>query len=313
MGVAIIDRDITLATFTIDLPDGDYLFEPTAFDTQFPGALAPQIDGELIGSPTPYSFGQAVTTTVAVTSRNGKASVSFVGGRDGIGNCLLSSLRIAPASTDPSRWRAAKDAADAYRKRIQELKAAKLTRREKQRAAYSPITIADQRLPRQTIDLSGKWLFQPANDADPQATYDPRASDAAWHTMNVPEFWKPIEWWIYMAGPGTSHNFLRKEIERCDGFTFDYKATNSGWYRQWIEVPASMKGRRLVLRFEAVASVAKVYWNGQPVGSHIGMFGPFECEVTPEVQFGGKNLLAVYVSSGRTEPKDGARSRWLSR
>lgn len=307
MGIAILERNITLATFTLDLPNGDYLFDATAYDSDYPGVLAPQIDGGLIANPVPYSIGQTVTVTVPVTSRNGKAAVTFLGGRDGIGNCLLSSIRITPASSDPGKWHTAKEAADAYRKRISDMKSARAARRLSRREAYQAVVVSDQRLPRQAIDLSGTWLFDPTSDVKPESAYDPKADDSSWHTMNVPEFWKPIEWWIYMAGNGTSHNFLRKEIERCENLTFDYN-TAAGWYRQWIDIPESMRGRRLVLRFDAVASVAQVYWNGKQIGSHIGMFGPFECEATPNVTFGGKNLLSVYVSSGATEAKQNGPS-----
>ena len=301
MGVSILDRDVSLATFSVDLPDGNYLFEAAASDSQYAGGIAVQIDGEFIAAPMPFSVGQRVTMTAPVTSSGGRASIAIVGGREAIGNCLLNSIRITPASADPDKWHAVKSATDAYRKRISDAKATKLAKREKQRAAYKPVTISDQRLPRQTIDLSGSWLFQPIKDATTTLARDPNSSDSSWHTMRVPEFWKPIEWWIYMSGPNTSHNFLRNEVERCQELTFDYATTNSGWYRQWIEIPASMRGRRLVLHFDAVASVAQVYWNGKEVGSHIGMFGPFECEVTPNVRFGEKNLLTVMVSSGRTE------------
>ena len=299
-GIALLDTGISKATFTIDLPDGDYLFEVTARDTNFAGTLAPQIDGEFIADPVRYTTDKPATVTAPVTSSNGKAAISFVGGRDGVGNCLLSSIRIIPASADMGKWCAAKDAANAYRKRMSDLIAERAAKRARQRAAYRPVAIRDQRLPRQIIDLSGKWLFAPSGETkQPTAAYDPRAGDMGWHVMSVPEFWKPIEWWIYTAGAGTSHNFYRKEIERCQDLSFDYKSCNAGWYRQWIEVPASMRGRRFVLRFDAVASVAQFYWNGKLVGSHIGMFGPFECEVTPNVRFGEKNLLAVMVSSGR--------------
>ena len=301
-GVALLDTAISRATFTINLPDGDYLFNMTAFDTDYAGALAVVLDGEPAAAPIPYAAGQSATLAVPVTSRNGKASITFEGGRGGMGNCLLSSIGIASASADPAKWRAAKDASDAYRRQARAERTQKLERRVKAREAYRDAAISDQRVPRQVIDLSGKWLFSPTSELkQANAGPDPTQSDGFWHVMNVPEFWKPIEWWIYMAGNGTSHNFYRDEIQRCQELTFDYKITNSGWYRQWIDVPASMKGRRLVLRFDAVASVAQVCWNGKPVGSHIGMFGPFECEVTPAVKFGEKNLLAVFVSSGRSD------------
>ena len=302
-GIALLDSGISQATFTINLPDGDYLVTVTASDTQYAGTLAVVLDGELAAVPMPYAAGQSATLAVPVKSASDKASITFVGGREGVGNCLLSSIRIIPALAEPDKWRAANNAVDAYRERVRSEREEKAARKRKARQAYTSLTVTDSRAPRQVVDLGGKWLFSPTSDLKQAETGpNPSQNDGSWHVMNVPEFWKPIEWWIYFAGAATSHDFYRDEIDRCDQLTFDYKTTGSGWYRHWIDVPASMKGRRFVLRFDAVASVAQVCWNGEPVGSHVGMFGPFECEVTPRVRFGERNLLAVYVSSGRLDP-----------
>ena len=306
-GVALIDRDITQATFTIDLPDGDYLFDILAGDTMFTGGLSVILDGERAADPLTHPAGQSIRLTVPVTSSNGKASITFEGGQNGTRNSMIRSITITPASADPTKWAAARQVLSDYRKRAKQLRAERAALLVKRRAAYRAVSIRDERKPRQTIDLSGKWLFCPAKDAG-DAPPSALSSDKDWHVMNVPDFWKPIEWWIYMEGYGTSHDFYRKEVDRCRALSFDYAGTNAGWYRQCVEVPKSMRGRRLTLRFDAVASVAEVYWNGKSVGSHVGMFGPFECEVTPHVKYGAKNLLTVFVSAGRVDPEMAKRS-----
>mgnify|MGYP005840648851 CR=1 FL=1 len=171
-----------------------------------------------------------------------------------------------------------------------------------ERASYTPLVLPSFSSPRLTWNLCGKWLFMPATDLGGSSSASaPAADDNLWHMINVPDFWQPIEWWLFTRTAGASHNFCRREVERCDRYTFDYASTESAWYRLWVQVPDSYRGKRLVVRFDAVASVASVYWNGKHVGSHAGMFGPFECEVTQHVRFGRRNLLAVFVSSGRAD------------
>ncbi|MDQ3082962.1 MAG: hypothetical protein M3R07_12200, partial [Gemmatimonadota bacterium] len=127
--------------------------------------------------------------------------------------------------------------------------------------------------------------------------------DENWHVLAVPQFWNEIEWWIYYKNRGTSHNFSQLERERCRAFTFDYQKTNAGWYRQWIDVPKSYAGKRVVVQFDAVASAADVFWNGQRIGGRVGMFSPFECEATAHVRPGERNLLSVYVAAIGHNPK----------
>ncbi len=301
-GVALIDRDITRATFTVDIADGDYVFEITLGDSQFYSGGLVLVDGDPSAEPLALAAGKTAVVLVPVASRGGKAAIAFEGGLNSVRNAFIRSIVITPASADPARFARVQETVRDYQQQVRQARADRIARTAKQRAAYKPFQITDQRKPRQTLDLSGKWLFSPISEAGnaPQALQSP---DKDWHVMHVPDFWKPIEWWIYMEGNGTSQNFYRKELDRCKALTFDYKTTSAGWYRQWIEVPASMRGRRLVVRFDAAATIAEVYWNGKRVGSHIGMFGPFECEVTPNVEFGAKNLLAVFVSAGQVDPK----------
>ncbi len=302
-GVALIDRSISQAAFTIDLPDGDYIFTVKAGDSGFAAGLAIVLNGAFALPPVQLRSGESVTQEVPVTSKDGRATITFIGGQQGRPNSMINSLTITPASADPAKFGQISETVAAYQKAARVSIEEKQSKRLWQRSGYKPIALQTANIPRQTVSLAGKWLFMPSQDLGNASGADPKADDKSWHVLGVPQFWNPIEWWIYTSVNGTSHNYIRKEIERCEQFTFDYGSTSSGWYRQWIDVPASMSGKRLVLKFDAVASMAQVYWNGKPVRSHIGMFGPFECEVTPYVRFGERNLLAVMVASSKTDPQ----------
>ena len=115
------------------------------------------------------------------------------------------------------------------------------------------------------INLDGTWRFQPDPDPD---FYQADFSDSGWKDIKVPSHWM-------MEG-------------------FDSK-TGTGGYRRHLQIPASFRGRRIKLLFDAVYSGADVWLNGQRIGSHEGGFSPFELDVTAAAHLGGDNLLAVLV------------------
>ena len=146
--------------------------------------------------------------------------------------------------------------------------------------------------------LDGLWSFHPEHTLAPAVRpQDPALRDDAWPEIDVPNFWRPNEYWLWTGQHKASQDYWRGEMERVGRYRFDYSATRAGWYRKWVDLPASTQGQRIFLRFWAVAQVAQVWWNGQPVGSHLGMFGPFECEATAAAR-PGRNLLTVFVAGG---------------
>lgn len=172
--------------------------------------------------------------------------------------------------------------------------------RKQQRATYKPVNITAIGSQRTQISLDGKWLFSPDYETDDNEAISPTTGDNNWHVMHVPDFWNPIRVWLhgekYNSGSkGVADNYYQKETDRCEGYTFDYKKTNIGWYRQWIQLPQNIKGKHLELSFDAVSKVAEVWVNGKNAGSHIGMFGDFKLDVTSLLK-PGKNLIAVKVA-----------------
>lgn len=174
--------------------------------------------------------------------------------------------------------------------------------RKKERSLYSEIRVVSLNANRNEIPLNGNWLFCPDYEIKKNSdAVSPESSDQSWHIMHVPDFWNPTRIWLYgerynTASKGVSDNYYQKEIDRCSNYTFDYKKTNIGWYRQWIHLPKSafISGKHTELVFDAVSKVAEVWVNGIKAGSHIGMFGTFSIDVTPYLHE-GKNLLAIKV------------------
>ena len=62
------------------------------------------------------------------------------------------------------------------------------------------------------------------------------------------------------------------------------------WYRRSFEIPETMAGRRILLRFGAVDFEARVYVNGELAGTHRGGYTPFCLDITPLLKEGENDL-----------------------
>lgn len=95
---------------------------------------------------------------------------------------------------------------------------------------------------RREISLNGVWLFQTNN-----------APAERWKEVQVPSSFQSHE--------GTEFHGI-------------------GWYRRKVAVPPVPAGKRLLLHFQAAATEAEVWWNGERLGTHIGGWTPFRFDVT---------------------------------
>lgn len=78
------------------------------------------------------------------------------------------------------------------------------------------------------------------------------------------------------------------------------------WYRRTLEIPETMKGKNILLHFDAVDWESIVYVNGIKVGSHTGGFDPFYFDITPALKEDGDQELVVYIydsTGGEGQPK----------
>lgn len=66
-------------------------------------------------------------------------------------------------------------------------------------------------------------------------------------------------------------------------------------YRREFDVPAEWAGAEIHLRFGAVSYYAEVFVNDIPVGTHEGLWTPFECDATQAIKAGEANRVEVRV------------------
>lgn len=110
-------------------------------------------------------------------------------------------------------------------------------------SALSPATTPA----RQVISLNGDWLFQRES-----ATND---------SINA-ESWKAIQ--------------VPSSFEQHEGVEFN----GVGLYRKSVPAFDLPPGKRALLHFQAAATTAEVWWDGEKLGSHVGGWTPFRFDIT---------------------------------
>jgi beta-galactosidase len=136
--------------------------------------------------------------------------------------------------------------------------------------------------------LNGTWDFMPT-------TGEPTAPPTSGSWADIPV---PAEWNMTSGVFATSWNAY-------DLFETppDYDDVDVAWYRRTVTVPNTQRGRRIVLRFEAVNFEATVFYNGVQVAKHSEGLLPFEVDVTDQVVFGRTDTVHVLVRSGNVAAK----------
>jgi len=86
------------------------------------------------------------------------------------------------------------------------------------------------------------------------------------------------------------------------------------WWWCALDIPASFRGKRILLRIRGARQRAEVYLNQKLVGYSILEELPFECDVTAAAQPGETNQLAIRITNpgGRLDWVDGGRITWGS-
>ena len=139
----------------------------------------------------------------------------------------------------------------------------------------------------QLFDADWKFFL----GAHPEAA-SPNFDDSNWRSLDLPHDWS-IEGKIEQTNPM--------------GGAGGYFPAGEGWYRKTFEVPTNNKGKRTTICFDGVYMNAEVYINGHSLGLHPYGFTAFNLDLTPYLDYGKKNTLAVHVDNSKQ-----INCRWYS-
>lgn len=150
-------------------------------------------------------------------------------------------------------------------------------------------TVAGICQPRSRVDFDKGWRF---NLGDTPGAESTGMDDAGWRSLNLPHDWS-------IEGEFKKDNPATPEGGALPG--------GIGWYRKTFTVPATSKGKLIYIDFDGVYQKSTVWVNGHQLGFRPNGYISFRYELTPYLNFGGKNVIAVKVDNS-AQPN----SRWYS-
>ena len=123
---------------------------------------------------------------------------------------------------------------------------------------------------------------------EPEDIQNPGTNDVAWRKLDLPHDWA-------IEGP------FRIELA---GVTGKLPFKGIGWYRKHFTLPSEDSGKQIYIDFDGAMAYAQLWLNGQYIGTWPYGYASFRMDLTPYLQFGKENILAVMLN---TEKWD---SRW---
>ncbi len=142
----------------------------------------------------------------------------------------------------------------------------------------------------QKLNFNLDWKFIQENPSNAQKA---NFNDSEWKLVSTPHTYNDIDTYDDFSPLG-----IVGEIDQWGGKT---------WYRKTFTVPNSWKDKNVIIEFESVRQVAKVFCNGILVGECENGFIPFGADITQHLKYGEKNVIAVscdntFVKDTEAEP-----------
>jgi beta-galactosidase len=149
------------------------------------------------------------------------------------------------------------------------------------RAAVAVTIPAGQRV----LNFDADWRFF---KGESQGAEQPGFDDARWRALRLPHDWAIEGQFDPAQNPHTGA----------------LPIFGTGWYRKSFTLPGNARGRQFQVQFDGAMSNARVWLNGRELGHRPYGYISFAFDLTPYLNFGGENVLAV-----RLTPEDRS-SRW---
>ena len=128
---------------------------------------------------------------------------------------------------------------------------------------------------REKLNIDFDWRFTLSDDV---SYSHPDYDDAAWQQVQLPHDWS-----------------ITMPFDERQGGQHAHLPGGTGWYRRTIDIPANLKGRRIGILFDGIFHQSDVYLNGHHLGFRPYGFGYIDYDLTPYINYGGQNTIAVRV------------------
>jgi beta-galactosidase len=140
---------------------------------------------------------------------------------------------------------------------------------------------------KQLFDYDWKFFLGDASEAKSM-----EFNDESWRKLDLPHDWS-IEGKIHPKNP----------TKGAEG----YFPAGIGWYRKTFQAPDAWKAEKIAIYFEGIYMNSEVFINGKSLGIHPYGYTSFSYDLTPYLNFGKANVIAVRVDNSQQ-----VNSRWYS-
>jgi beta-galactosidase len=155
---------------------------------------------------------------------------------------------------------------------------------------------------RERLSLDQGWLFHrgdvpmPAVKGHGMSYHNGKANgtwgaaaadfdDSGWRRLDLPHDW-----------------VVENPFDRNENASQGYRARGMGWYRRYLQLPESDRGRHIELQFDAIATHSTVWVNGIVVDRNWSGYNGRSIDITPYVRYGADvNTIAVRVDANAME------------
>ena len=149
-------------------------------------------------------------------------------------------------------------------------------------ALFLMVVLTELSAQRDVEQFTTDWKFHLLKDGQKDdGFYKKDFDDNSWRVLNLPHDW------------GVEGEF-DLDLENNTGL-LPWKGI--GWYRKEFSVSASDKGRNVFVEFDGAMANARIWCNGNLVGEWPYGYTSFSMDLTPYINFGGENVLAVKLNT----------------
>ena len=132
------------------------------------------------------------------------------------------------------------------------------------------------------------WKF---NKGDVSNGQDTSYNDSSWSNVTLPHDWSIYNTFNQNSASGSGGGYLDGGI---------------GWYRKSFTVPSDYAGKKVFIEFDGAYMNSQVWINGTSLGIRPYGYISFEYDLTPYLNIGGNNVIAVKLNNNLPT------SRWYS-
>jgi beta-galactosidase len=132
------------------------------------------------------------------------------------------------------------------------------------------------------------WKFNKGDVTNGQST---DFNDSGWSGVTLPHDWSIFNTFNQSSAAGGGGGYLDGGI---------------GWYRKTFTIPSDYAGKKVFIEFDGAYMNSQVWINGTSLGTRPYGYSSFEYDLTPYLNIGGSNVIAVRLNNNQPT------SRWYS-